>query len=629
LSAIVLTSGSQRLAALIALAWICLIPALARGQSPSISVGTFAGLAGATIEVPIAWAPGASPVSSLQFDLTLPSPLSWVSTGAGPAANAAGKEVSSAPLPGGVRVVIFGFNQTLISSGTVAAVRLTVAPGSPAGTLAVGISGITGSTADGSAVPATGSPGAVIVNAGGGNPPPVDPITDPKITLFLPAFSLDSSAIGKSGFRGSGYTGIALANLDSADARLVFTAFDPNGNRISGGSVTNPAQRTLSRGGQLPVVDTQLFGTTAGPVGWMKVDSTVSKISSFFMAFDSNLTVLDGAEASTEAEKTAILPEVGESGFNRIYLVNPGNQPLSVTLNLMKSDGTVRAGVSRQINADGALAADLYPELFPQAAVDPSDYLWITTPGEVVPYELLAGAGRDIRILNGQNTARGLPQLYSPQYVVGGPWRSTISIVNLESRTATVEMHFVPDDTSRAEKTALFEIPANGKLYLSDQRVFLDPAVDLTKTITQGWVEIASDGARLIGSVTFGGAGKGRFASTLPLVGELNRNVIFSHAASNTTYFTGVALVNPGSTSAQVTIDLYGADGMLEATVTTNVPSKGRSSRLLTELFPALVGEDRTSGYIRVTSDWPLASFALFGTNSLSVLSAIPAKPAP
>jgi hypothetical protein len=246
-----------------------------------------------------------------------------------------------------------------------------------------------------------------------------------------------------------------------------------------------------------------------------------------------------------------------------------------------------------------------------------------------VPYELLAGAGKDIRILNGQNTIRGLSQLYSPQYVVGGPWQSTISVVNLESRAATVEMHFVPDDTSRAEKTARFEIPANGKLYVSDQRIFLDPGVDPAKTITQGWVEIASDGARLLGSVTFGSAGQERFASTLPLVGELNCNVIFSHAASNTTYFTGVALLNPGSTPTDATIDLYGADGMLEATTTTTVPSKGRSSRLLTELFPALVGADKMSGYIRVTSTWPVAGFALFGTNSLSVLSAIPAQPAP
>jgi hypothetical protein len=47
-------------------------------------------------------------------------------------------------------------------------------------------------------------------------------------------------------------------------------------------------------------------------------------------------------------------------------------------------------------------------------------------------------------------------------------------------------------------------------------------------------------------------------------------------------------------------------------------------SRLLTEYFPSLAGQDRTSGYVRVISDLPIASFALFGTRSLSALAAIP-----
>ena len=456
-----------------------------------------------------------------------------------------------------------------------------------------------------------------------------EPVTDPGISLYLPTFSLDHSALGIAGFWGSGFTGVAIANLDAVDAGLMFTAFNPNGNLTLGDGVTNPARRNLTRGGQLPVVDTQIFGSSAGPVGWIKVDSTVSKLSSFFMAFDSNLTVLDGANASTEPEKTTILPEVGESGFNRIYLANPGSKPVSVTLNLMKSDGTVRAGTTRPIDASGVLAGDLYTDVFPQAAADPTDYLSVSASGGIVPYELLAQAGKDIRILNGQNATLGAAQLYSPQYVVGGPWRSTISVINLESRATVVTLHFVPDDLSKAEKTVRFEMPANGKLYLSDQRVFLDPGADLTKTVTQGWVEITSNGARLVGSVTFGNAGSQNFASALPLVDEVNRNVIFSHAASNATWFTGVALLNPGSISAQATIDLYGADGRLEATVATDVPAKGRKSRLLTELFPMLTGMDRTSGYIRVTSTQPLASFALFGTTSLSVLSAIPAQPAP
>jgi hypothetical protein len=77
------------------------------------------------------------------------------------------------------------------------------------------------------------------------------------------------------------------------------------------------------------------------------------------------------------------------------------------------------------------------------------------------------------------------------------------------------------------------------------------------------------------------------------------------------------------------TIDLYRSDGVREASVTATVPAGTRKCKLLTELFQSLVGKDRTSGYVRINSNAPLACFALFGTSDLSVLSAIPARPAP
>jgi hypothetical protein len=242
---------------------------------------------------------------------------------------------------------------------------------------------------------------------------------------------------------------------------------------------------------------------------------------------------------------------------------------------------------------------------------------------------VLAEEGKDIRVLTGEDTDRGSPELYSPQYVTGGPWRSNISVVNLESRPARVLLHFVPDDPSLTDATQIFDVSANGKLYVSDQGLFLDPAIDPRETITQGYVEIFSDGARLAGSVTFGNSGEENFSSALPLVDDLRDNVVFSHVASNNTYFTGVALLNPGIATAVAAIDLYRSDGVREATVTATVPAGSRECKLLTELFPSLVGKDRTSGYVRITSDRPLACFALFGTTNLSVLSAIPAQPAP
>ena len=881
-----------------------MVPMLARAQAPSVSVGTAAGFSGANVDIVVSYSSGDTPVSSLQFELTLPPSAGYVSTVTGAAAVAAGKSVTGNAVPGGVRLLLFGLNQTAIGTGTLATIRFSIAAGTPAGNIAIGIANIMGTTPDAIPVTVDGIGGSIAVSVPADNTPPVitgvsagsittssavvrwttnevadtqveygpttsygktttlasSRVTEHSQTLsgltlkttynyrvksrdaagnlavsgnftFTTAATADTTAPVISGVRASGitstsatvawatneaadtqveygktaaygqataintakvtahsqrlsgltagtlyhcrvksrdaagnlavsgdstfttsapdsgaplitevkaapadqsaiitwttneiatsqvewgfsvkygqqsantanattshwvrltglteetdyhfrvrstdtsgnaavsqdfgfkttrnqprqakslylptlslnyssapgserdeYTGIALANLDTADANIIFTAFDSTGNRLAGSNVSNPVQRMLRPGEQLPVLDSQLFGPDAGMPGWMRVESTIDKVSGFFLAFDSDLTVLDGATASTDLLSASVLPEAGEQNFTQVFLANPNNETVPVTIKLVKADGTVRSYTTREIRADSALKAHLYADLFPSAQPDPSDYLLVTSSRGIVPVEMLGAAGRHVRVLNGQDASRGSTTLYSPQYAVGGPWRSTISVVNLDPRPATVTMRFLPQGTSQPPATRVFNVAANGKIHLADQTVFLDPGVPATDDVTTGYVEISSDGARLSGSVTFGDAQGESFASALPLVGELRSSIVFSHVASNETYFTGLALLNPDLNAAVATIDLYRADGNREASTVQIVPGKTRLSRVLTELFPDLVGQDRTSGYLRITSNVPLACFALFGTNSLSVLSAIPAQPAP
>ena len=45
--------------------------------------------------------------------------------------------------------------------------------------------------------------------------------------------------------------------------------------------------------------------------------------------------------------------------------------------------------------------------------------------------------------------------------------------------------------------------------------------------------------------------------------------------------------------------------------------------------FPDLVGQNHRSGYVKIKADRGVASFAVFGTYDLQVLSAIPAQVVP
>jgi hypothetical protein len=87
--------------------------------------------------------------------------------------------------------------------------------------------------------------------------------------------------------------------------------------------------------------------------------------------------------------------------------------------------------------------------------------------------------------------------------------------------------------------------------------------------------------------------------------------------------------LNPGNSDTTVTTQVFDSNGRVVATLKQNLPFRHRTSRVLTEMFPGLIGRKLLSGYVRITSDSPVAVFALFGTNDLATLTALPAQPAP
>ena len=373
------------------------------------------------------------------------------------------------------------------------------------------------------------------------------------------------------------------------------------------------------------MVDTQAFGdglANQNPLGWISMASTTEDVAGFFLMFNESLSILDGADVSHTLLRNLILPEIEEEGFTQIHLANPSEDSASVHFDLVASDGSVRATTTRTINGHGAVAEHI-SDLFPDLQVEGSDYLRVISTRGVAPFEMLGKQGRYVEGLNGQDTNAGSAILYSPQYVVGGSWRSTLSVINLDATPGSVTFRLIGDNGAQIGPTKILPISGFGKISLRDQSFFTSSLGQ----VTQGYVEIRSTGVRLSGSVVFGDPARETFGAALPLTGSLKDSFVFSHVASNETFFTGLAILNPNESDAVATIEIYQADGTLEYTHVETIPARHRQSKLLTEYFPALVGEDRSSGYIKVIMDQPVASFSLFGTNDLSVLSAIPAQP--
>ncbi len=424
------------------------------------------------------------------------------------------------------------------------------------------------------------------------------------------------------------YTGLALVNLDSVPAQLTFTAFNRAGELVAADDILNPAVFALMPGGQFPVLDTDLFGPglqNQESGGWITVESSVDHVAGFFLMFNSNLSVLDGANIPMPA-KEIVLPEATASGSSRLEMSNPNAVPAEVVLQLTSADGVARSTARSTIAPFGYQHYEVFNDIFSDASPVESDYIRVTSNQDIVMLQVLGDATNYIEVMAGLDVAGGTNTLYSPQYVVGGIWNSWLSVVNLDSKPGAVTLRFIGDDGTQLGADKVLPIDALGKIFISDPSYFDAIQANASDGITQGYLVISGGDLRLAGSVSFGDTERKRFCAGLPLVSNLSKSMLFEHIASDNTYFTGLALMNPGESEAGVRIEIYNSEGNPDLSTDLVLRPHERRVGLLTELFPGLVGQARVSGYIRVSSDQNIASCALFGGTDLSNLASIPAQ---
>ncbi|HSR52597.1 MAG TPA: penicillin acylase family protein [Acidobacteriota bacterium] len=139
-----------------------------------------------------------------------------------------------------------------------------------------------------------------------------------------------------------------------------------------------------------------------------------------------------------------------------------------------------------------------------------------------------------------------------------------------------------------------------------------------------GSLRVTSDGPGVIGDVVFGDPVQGSFVAALPLQGELLQQAVFPHVANlEGLFFTGLAFHNPSEAdAAEIQIRVLSSQGQPTGQGSLSLAPGQRLSQTLTELIPATQGQQ--GGLILIDSDRPIVAQALFGTNTLTLLSAVP-----
>jgi uncharacterized repeat protein (TIGR01451 family) len=152
-----MTSRRRSLApqALTMVIFLCLASQAWADVNPVLTAGTVSGLPGASVDLSIQFSAGTRGVSALQFDLSLPPGVTYVSATSGAAAAAAGKSVSANPITAAqLRVLVFGLNQTAIPAGELAIIRLQIAANAAPGTWPLTLTGVVMADPNGLEVPA-------------------------------------------------------------------------------------------------------------------------------------------------------------------------------------------------------------------------------------------------------------------------------------------------------------------------------------------------------------------------------------------------------------------------------------------------------------------------------------------
>lgn len=400
-------------------------------------------------------------------------------------------------------------------------------------------------------------------------------------------------------------TGLSLVNRGSAPAEVSIKKIDAAGNTVSGPSTLN-----LGPGAQSPVIEADSSGE-----GWIRIESSSADVAGSFLSFDAAPVYMAGTRLGTEPRSQVAFTGRATS----ISVVNPDREDAVLTIDLVGADGRERGTQSRTVKAGGSLVADVYGTLF---KVDPArgDYVRVRSSKNVHSFAAMKSGKGDFALLSGQDLGEGKTGLISAQYFMDDAWKTTLSVVNLDSRPGSVKFRFVGDDGVQIGEIRTVSVAGKGKIEITDPGFFLTLGPGETAS---GYVQVWSDGIRIAGSSEFGDRNGATFAAALKMQEPQNGPVLLSQVSSSDSYFTGVAVVNPNGSAASVSIELRGSDGILIASKQETIGAGNRLSRMLTEYFPEIAGRNYNSGYVQVISDKPVAAYSLTGKQDMSVLSAL------
>jgi hypothetical protein len=414
--------------------------------------------------------------------------------------------------------------------------------------------------------------------------------------------------------------GIAWTNTSNRPITLSATARGYDAQLIAGSGVQNPAEVTVSAGGQIAKLATEIFGAgmTDRP-GWIELTASEPGVNGFFELFDNALSTLDGGSFPAAPAGRLVFPHVDQDTV--LYIVNMGDRATPTTAVLLYDNNGVLAG-STTLSIGGKAGwsgriADLLP------SVQTFDgYVVVDTHGS--PFadssETLVGMQSyqrgDSEIVLAQPAYELVQSGYAVHVAVGGGYTTRLSLVNPAAIQQQLQLSLNGTTMQRT-------ISAYGRLDESLEQMF---GISSGAKLTTVALKVQTSDAPGVSGYVEITASDGLVRTTTPIVHEGRPRLMFSHIAQGGGYFTGLALLNTEDAAATVTIEVQSSNGAILASKAVTLQAGERMIGLLNELFPNI--QNQMGGSVRVVSTGPIYGLQIIGSidgRSGNFLSNIPA----
>ncbi len=335
--------------------------------------------------------------------------------------------------------------------------------------------------------------------------------------------------------------------------------------------------------------------------GLVKVESTKPTAAiELFGHPDSGTTAITPVAAATEI----CFPHFadGPSWWTGIAVANPGKTPALVTMRAYNDSGEqIGYDFTQIIPSQSQMAPAVVQTLFSLAGAE-TGWIKLTSTQPVVALEIFGHT--DSGGIAGFSPAAVSTEIYIPHFAEDKDWWTGISVANPGNLASQVSITAFSDTGQQIGDTHQELIGAGCRMTPQIVRNLVSLG-----GYTSGWLKITAS-QPVVAMEIFGQVSTSMIAGLS--AGEMGTKLYYPYFKEGSGSWTGIAIANPGSTEARVTLEALNNDGDTVGVVNDQrIPASGRMTpQTITGLFGSLGNQ---TGCLEITSDQPIIGLGLLG----------------